>query len=202
MFDLTTLKIFTHIHRQTHESFGVRSEKKMLPTQCKCYLSLKCKVQWCFLIKNGENQAFGIRQASSCFILAGFANPARKQAKHPSEHDQKNVSATKSYKILQRSETDGRSDPVHRNSPVNTRLSSPLMTSSESQESHPSYSRSLSPSSNSAFTRVSRMKDTRGAGKSKPQVKSPTTSIDLTFSVPTWMDFKFDKVKILEIFKS
>ena len=139
-----------------------------------------------------------------CFILAVFGSSARKQAKYPSEHDQKSINTAKSFKILQRSETDGRPDPGRRNSPVNARRSSPsLMTSSGSEESHPNSTRSLSPSSNSAFTRVSRVNNTRRARpKNKAQAKSPTTSIDLTFTAPAWTNFKFDKVKILEAFRS
>ena len=138
------------------------------------------------------------------FFPAVFGNSARKQAKHPSEHDQKNINTTKSFKILQRNETDGRPDSGRRNSPVNARRSSPsLMTPSGNQESHPSSTRSLSPSSNSAFTRVSRVNNTRRVKtKNKPQAKSPTTSVDLTFSAPAWENFKFDRVKILDALKA
>ncbi|CAB4043012.1 Hypothetical predicted protein [Paramuricea clavata] len=135
---------------------------------------------------------------------AVFGNSARKQAKHPSEHDQKSANTAKSFKILQRTETDGRPDPARRYSPVNARRSSPSsMTPSGNQESYPNTTRSLSPSSNSAFTRVSRVNNTRRARpKNKQQAKSPTTSIDMTFTAPAWTNFKFDKGKILEAFRA
>ena len=138
------------------------------------------------------------------FISAVFGNSARKQAKHPSEHDQKSANTAKSFKILQRTETDGRPDQARRYSPVNARRSSPSsMTSSGNQELYPNSTRSLSPSSNSAFTRVSRVNNTRRARpKNKQQAKSPTTSIDMTFTAPAWTNFKFDKVKILEAFRA
>ncbi|XP_028411780.1 m7GpppN-mRNA hydrolase-like [Dendronephthya gigantea] len=127
-------------------------------------------------------------------------SPGRKQPKQPSEHDQKN--ANKSFKILQRTETDPRSEPGRRNSPVNARSPS-LMTSSGIQESHPSSTRSLSPSSNSAFTRVSRANDTRRAKPKNKPVKSIISPMDiLTFTAPAWANFRFDKSKVLEAFRT
>ena len=158
-----------------------------------CYKNLCCPCHM-YILRLYANLLF-------YFVLGGFGSPARKQAKHPSEHDQKSINATKSFKILQRSGTDGRSDPGRRASPVDARRSSPSLSPSGIQESYPSSTRTLSPSSNSAFTRVPRASNTRRAKpKNRPQAKSPTTSMDLSFSAPAWTNFKFDKGKILEAF--
>ncbi|XP_046863602.1 mRNA decapping complex subunit 2-like isoform X2 [Xenia sp. Carnegie-2017] len=132
-------------------------------------------------------------------VKAGFGKTARKQAKFPSEHpDTRQTSGPVSFKILKRSETGRRNSPDGRRD-----LSRSSLSPSAIQESQLSHTRTLSPSKNSAFTRVSRTKNARPSRQNN-LLFSKSSAIFKGFRIApsAWLNFRFDKKLFFEALKN